>query len=108
MMPSAPPRPPRTGLLLAPQPGRTIDVFAQALGLPGQMLVTVCEDTAGRLARCPRTGRLVAVLQPEDVVIVSRGGVRHVVEAGWTSLPDAGADLTLVCEPVGPSAVSAG
>lgn len=92
--------------MLAPQPGRTIDVFGQALGLPGQMLVTVCEDTAGRLARCPRTGRLVAVLQPDDTVIVSRCGVRHVVEAGWTSLPDAGADLTLVCEPVGPVAIS--
>lgn len=92
--------PSRSGLLVAPMPGATVEVHAIALGLPGEMLVAVCEESASRLALCSRTGRASAVLKADDELTVTRAGRRHVVAAAWTSLGRACGPLDLLCEPI--------
>lgn len=94
--------------MLAPAPGSNIEVYAAAFGIRGvKMLVGVCAGSASSLARCPHTGRVWAVVSPPDMLTVTRGGVSHLVEAGWSSLPAICGPLEIICgPPAAPTGVS--
>ena len=94
------PRAPRTGLMIAPTPGATVEVIGRLVGRPLEAVVVGrCVRAATWLAYCPQSGRPWAVLHPTDLLEVQVGDARFRVPAGMTAMPPAPSALVMVCGP---------
>ena len=90
----------RSELMLAPAPGTTVEVGGELVDCSADVLVVVqCLQAESWLAVSPASGRLWAVMHPDDLLDVRRGDARFRVPAGMTALPPAPSPLVMVCPP---------